>query len=248
MANLLDLLMGTKGGWNPDVPQAGVRPGYGLGTAEAIMPPVRSPYQRTLDPGETRTPSQLQEMLAEVILAAGSAAVPAAGPRGQARRAPGNRRPSYEVSGESLGTVFHGGKEKIRRINPDRLQYRDPGFYGRGFYVTQEPSYAKSYGSKMTRMTVDSTARVLKAELTPEKSDPGLVSAVKEHILQTGLPKAEARGKADAFRAEVEAITENPLNWKNAVDRYAEDNGFHVVSFGRGEIVVKDPSKVRIAE
>ena len=88
--DLLDLLTGTKGGWAPGVRQTGVRSDYGLSTATGISPGARSAYERTMAPGQRRTPEELQQMLAEVILAAGGAVVPGVGPKAQARQAPGS--------------------------------------------------------------------------------------------------------------------------------------------------------------
>jgi len=68
-------------GWNPDVPTEGVRPDYGLGTAQ-FRPMQKSQHERTLESGETRSPEDLQSMLAEVIMAAGAGASPVTGPRG----------------------------------------------------------------------------------------------------------------------------------------------------------------------
>jgi hypothetical protein len=83
--------MGTRGGWAPDVQQSGVRPDYGLSTVTGIGQTAKSPYERTLRPGEERSSEELRDMLAEVILAAGAGVVPGVGPKGQARRVPGGR-------------------------------------------------------------------------------------------------------------------------------------------------------------
>lgn len=94
MASLLQLLIGN--GWGDNVQTEGVRPDYGL-TGAQIQPAQRSPYERTMAPGETRSAASLRDMLAEVILAAGSGAVPGVGGRGQqsssaARYNPANYR------------------------------------------------------------------------------------------------------------------------------------------------------------
>ena len=95
LKDLLTRYLGT--GWAPGVQQTGVRPDYGLSTATGINPAARSVYERTLAPGEKRSAESLRDMLAEVILAAGSVAVPVAAPRGQARKSPSERpRPGME--------------------------------------------------------------------------------------------------------------------------------------------------------
>jgi hypothetical protein len=130
------------------VPQ-GVRPDFGLSTVSGIGQTAKSPYERTLRPGEARSAEDLQDMLAEVILAAGSGAVPAAGPRGQARQAPGRVRPGHEKQfeawfGDSKAvdargrplTVYHGGPETIREFKSGREG---------GIFLASHPSVAGEY-------------------------------------------------------------------------------------------------------
>ena len=81
MSGFLDSIREVIGnGWNPDVPTEGVRPDYGLGTAQ-FRPMQKSQYEPTLESGETRSPQDLQSMLAGVIEAAGMAALPGIGPK-----------------------------------------------------------------------------------------------------------------------------------------------------------------------
>jgi hypothetical protein len=120
VATLLDLLMGTKGGWAPDVQQSGVRPDYGLSTVTGIGQTAKSPYERTLRPGEQRSSEELRDMLAEVILAAGAGAVPGVGPKGQARRAPERIRPGYE---KQFSEWFRGSKVVNEKGEPLTLYH-----------------------------------------------------------------------------------------------------------------------------
>lgn len=74
-------LLGTVGGWNPDVPQAGVRPGYGLSTTDAVEP-VRE--GGGFAPGEADL-GDVRNTLGDILLAAampniGSAPARAASP------------------------------------------------------------------------------------------------------------------------------------------------------------------------
>ena len=141
----------------------------------------------------------------------------------------------YVTSGESLGDVFHGGKKKVRKIDEEKLQSRDEGFYGSGFYLTQNKETASHYGGTITRGRIDKSARVLRSALTIDKASPKLVKAVKDDY----IARAKSRGK------EKEAIAEiaewNHLDWKNAVDRYAERMGYDVIVHHSDEIVVKNP-------
>lgn len=151
MPSLLDLMMGTRGGWNPDVPQEGVRPGYGLETATGIGRPVRSEYQRTLDPGETRSPESLQAMLAEVILAAGSGALPGVGPKVPAKQAPGMRSISathpQEISVKQLRGELKGGSldwSPTPSPKPWTIRYPD----GTAFKRFENPTMALEWLAK----------------------------------------------------------------------------------------------------
>lgn len=155
-------------------------------------------------------------------------------------------KPKYEQSGKDMGELYHGSKERITSINPDRLQYRDAGFYGKGFYITKARHYAKTYGPVMNRLTLTDDARVLRSDLTPEKADPDLVRNVKQTLYDEGIAKARERGKESAFLDEINGITDSPINWKNAVDRFADIKGYDVVAHGDGEIVVKNPSVVNL--
>jgi len=105
-----DFLSGLKdligNGWNPDVPTSGVRPDYGLSTAQ-FQPMQKSQYEPTLESGETRSPEDLRSMLAGVIEAAGMAAVPGVGPHETGVRAPGRT---------ARRNVYHGTLKDISKV------------------------------------------------------------------------------------------------------------------------------------
>lgn len=82
MSGLLDGIKSLIGsGWNPDVPTEGIRPDYGLSTAQ-FQPMQKSQYEPTLESSETRSLEDFRSMLAELILAGGAGASPVTGPRG----------------------------------------------------------------------------------------------------------------------------------------------------------------------
>jgi len=130
--NILDLLMGTKGGWNPDVQQEGVRPDYGLSTVSAIASPAQSQHERTLAPGQERSREELLGMLAEVILAAGAGASPVTGARGvELARNAARVRPGGEAAfnrwfagSKAVGpggkpmTLYHGTSAAFTKFRP----------------------------------------------------------------------------------------------------------------------------------
>lgn len=148
-------------------------------------------------------------------------------------------------TGKDIGPVYHGGKTKVRVVDPARLQGRDYGFYGEGFYVTRAEKHARSYGKVVTKYEFSPDAKVLVSDLKPEKAHPDLVRRVVAHRRQKGLEKARARGKEAAFLEELRGITTSPLDWKQAVDEYASDMGADAVVHNDGEIVVKAPYRIR---
>lgn len=135
------------------------RPGYGLQCA-TVQPQAKSPYERTLRPGETRNLAELQDMLGEVILAAGSAAVPGVQGKAATRQTAARIRPGHEKQfGEWFGNskartlkgkpkdLYHGTNVEVKSYDPSRA---DVGaLYGPGFYMTENPKIASGYASEI---------------------------------------------------------------------------------------------------
>lgn len=119
MASPLQAIMAMLQGQRPQVTQ--VRPDFGLTGAQ--IGPQRSPYERTMASGETRSAQDLQSMLGEVILAAGSGALPAIGPRGQARQPPGGRLAKGIKGQNGTEIVGYDWRSKI----DDVVSQRDGG-------------------------------------------------------------------------------------------------------------------------
>ncbi len=67
----------------------------------------------------------------------------------------------FEATGSDMPPVFHGSKTKVREIDPSKVQRRDYGYYGEGFYVTSNPNTARTYGSKLSEYEIDPKAKVL---------------------------------------------------------------------------------------
>ena len=151
------------------------------------------------------------------------------------------RNPPWMIRGAEIGPVYHGGKSKITLLDESRLQARDYGFYGEGFYVTTSKSYAKTYGPRVTEFEVWPDAKILVSALKPQDAPRGLAEEVLNYIYKEGIEKARARGKEKAFVEHVRSIPENILEWKNAVDRFAVGQDFDAVIHSLGEIVVKHP-------
>lgn len=136
LTQLLTLLQGNRG-WGPDVQLGGVRPDYGLGAVTGLGQTAKSPYERTLRPGETRSSEDLQDMLAEVILAGGAGASPLTGLTGrqQARQALARSR-SF-----TSPVVYHGTTEPIEKFNVPK---------GRGTFFTDKPADAAVFAGSGT--------------------------------------------------------------------------------------------------
>ena len=119
-----------------------VRSDYGL--TGASISPQRSPYERTLAPGDKRSSGDLQNMLAEVIMAAGSAAVPGVQGQSVARRAPGMRAVSMthpgDLSIKQLRNDLKGGSLEWAPIpSPRQWMLRFPdGTALKGFQSADE--------------------------------------------------------------------------------------------------------------
>ena len=118
MAQPLDWLMSMLQPQNPQVQP--VRPLEQMLAGAQIRPLQKSPYEPTLAPGEQRSQEDLRRMLGDVILAAGSMAVPGVVPMqeqlARARYNPTNYRlPRNKAEREqSIGTYlgeFHPPKD-----------------------------------------------------------------------------------------------------------------------------------------
>lgn len=148
------------------------------------------------------------------------------------------------ASGAQVGSVYHGSKQRVDAIDPAKLQSRDSGFYGGGFYTTTNKEFAKTYGPRVSEFKFSPNATVLNASLEAKNAPAGLVEQVQGYEHLRGFAAASARGKADAFREYVKSIPENNMEWKNAVNRFAEAHGFDAVNYGAGEVVIKNPASV----
>ena len=122
-----------------------VRPDYGL-TGAQVLQTQKSPYERTLRAGETRSAEDLQGMLAEVILAAG-AGVSGAGRPPSVRP---NRKGVDVLADETGGPlkVFHGSPTGgFKRFDRGRggSNSGDPAAK-EGIFFTSSPGEAAFYG------------------------------------------------------------------------------------------------------
>lgn len=159
----------------------------------------------------------------------------------------GAGRAPWDLAGEDIGVVYHGGSRKVRRVDPALLQTRDTGFYGEGFYVTTSPEHARTYGPVISAFRFAPGTRILNSTLTPEEASPAFVALVKRALYDDALPMVKMRGKSEAdLHAEIAFITNNPISWKNAVTQFAKLRAYPVVRHSSGEIVVRDVSVLHV--
>jgi hypothetical protein len=157
---------------------------------------------------------------------------------------------AWDRTGKELGTVYHGGKTTVGEVDPSKLQQRDAGFYGPGFYVTKNEQYAKTYGNKVSQKTFNRDAKILDVDTIhpgyEKKVSPELQKEIEatERAYLAGLPKAQKN--PNLVNDYLELI--NPKSksfdlhsWIEAVNRHAEQKGYDAIRFSDGEIVVKNP-------
>lgn len=162
--NLKDLMAMLQG---QTVQPSTVRPDYGL--TGAMISQQRSPYERTMAPGEQRSAGDLQDMLGEVILAAGAGASPVAGPRGMELVRAARPRPNDSV------TLFHGTtRENAAKIEKGGFAEGGSNPYSGtprgalgGIYLAPSRADARNYSPDGTVVEV----RVKKALLKPDNTD-----------------------------------------------------------------------------
>jgi hypothetical protein len=156
----------------------------------------------------------------------------------------------WEKAGKDFESVYHGGKTKVGEVDPSKLQQRDAGFFGKGFYVTSNENFAGTYGSRVSKKTFTPDARILDVgTIHPQyeqKVNPELQKEIEatQRSYYRGLPKAQNDpGLVDRYMEMVDPKNKafDLGTWVESVNRYAEKNGFDAIRFSDGEIVVKNP-------
>jgi hypothetical protein len=203
LADIIAVALGSP--WNPTVKQTGVRPDYGLSTATGISPQQRSPYQRTLDPGETRSAGEVQDMLADVILAAGGVPGMASG---QARMVPGARR----------RVVYHGTTRDFDKFSLEAPKTTGGGLNKYGVSVSADPRVASRYAMDFSYPTQHEGANVRRLAITPKKTLK--LSAVEFERLQTLVGKLDRGEKLNEFQQ---------IDVENMVQRVGGKPGMHPI-------------------
>jgi hypothetical protein len=154
----------------------------------------------------------------------------------------------YKVTGKSLGQLYHGGPTVITTIDVTKLNQRDAGFYGAGFYVSKSADYAKTYGNRISRFMLADDAKVLVASLSPKEASAELVKIIMADQERFIRDAVKGRGKVVdefAMKWELNEIANDHTSWAHAVDGYAIRHGFDAIKYSDGEIVVKNAGALR---
>lgn len=152
----------------------------------------------------------------------------------------GSSHSDYTISGAELGTLYHGGKHKISKVDPEMLQSRDSGYYGEGFYVTTNREFSKSYGKAVTTVQVDPKAKVLNVGgLTRDKAPTSLVDNIRKDYIDriVRLRGEEFRGKAEK---SFEEMSKSPTQWPSMVNGFAQSANYDIIKFSNGEIIIRN--------
>ena len=150
---------------------------------------------------------------------------------------PGNK--SWFVKGQDFPEVFHGSKVKVQDLDFQELQRRDPGFYGRGFYVSTSKSYARTYGHVISRYRFRPDAVILEVPLAPWDAPAELLEEIRKSYVKRHRKAARERDRLEALDFEADQIKESAITWSWAITEYGQDHEVDAVSFGGGEIVIK---------
>lgn len=166
---------------------------------------------------------------------------------------------SFSKSGESISNVFHGSSQDIGEISLEKVGKRDAGFYGKGFYATTAPHYAKTYGETINKFEVSPKAKVLDVgTIHPEyekQANPELQKIIENRFADkiknskraqslTGQAKDKfVQGYVDTIRPKSGAFDLH--QWIGEIDSFADENKFDIVKWSEGEIVVKNPKVLK---
>lgn len=151
----------------------------------------------------------------------------------------------WERTGEQIDVLYHGGKEKIEKIDPSFLQDRDHGFFGEGFYLADSKEMARNYGPVITEFDVKNEANILspyKPGWTLNKGyDPeGAYDGFMEEILRFSHSIGKKRGRLDRWEEQETQIRTDHRTFIDWTDFYALEKGYDMIWWSGSEIVVKN--------
>jgi len=131
-------------------------------------------------------------------------------------------------------------------IDPESLNRRDSGFFGRGFYTTNQPS--DHYGKSIVHVQLKPDAKILNVgplnPTSPQSWHPRFVEWMKAGILKRkpDYPHIDE----DVARVTPGSKTFSHLEYNQEVGRFARSQGYDVVSHSDGaETVIVNPAAVQ---
>ena len=143
-----------------------------------------------------------------------------------------------------LRRVFHAGRFRIHHVDASKLQGRDEGYYGKGFYVSDSAKYVKTwYGPVVTAFNISADAKILWASVDWDSASYDLQKTISAQVKKL----LRQRGKESEFNKQIALLKENQIEWVHQVDMYAEDDKYDIVCFNSDEIVVKNLKVLKVA-
>jgi len=152
----------------------------------------------------------------------------------------------YTMTGEEhqkkFGVLLHGADGKasdygtrgksarIRTVDPRKLQSKDPGFYGSGFYTTtsKHKKYAQAYGDTISKSTLAPDSKVLMAHTHPLGTHPKLRQAIRKHMDNITGTEHDPQLSHDWEKTSYQSS-----EWVDAVNSFANHHGYHAIHWDR---------------
>jgi len=136
---------------------------------------------------------------------------------------------------EQREPVLYHGSDSQQIIGPLRVNERDSGWFGAGFYLTARPEYAQRWGKYVYQMSV------------PQGSYAE-VQVIGNYDKVKFIGKAE---QANQAAGGTEAWIENEVAWSNAFTKNLKQMGFigvrvHLDQNKDAEVLIFDPSQIQV--
>ena len=163
---------------------------------------------------------------------------------------------SYFHGTNDPGDLLHAGT-----FDPERLQKRDHGFFGHGFYLTDREEAARSYGKTVLRVTLKRETKLLLAlgpSPKPMSMSPSGRPAYHERMRSDWNERVFALRKGSRSRAQIaeqfdalydpESSEWDRLGWYKEVTNWASTTGSIDGVVWGSEVVIFNPSIIASIE
>lgn len=137
-----------------------------------------------------------------------------------------------DFSGKKL---FHGSSDVIDKVDPDKLQSRDAGFLGEGFYLTESDAMAKNYGSNVQEFypTAKKTLTMNIAQAMPIKNkiskNPEMAKEFTDWLTSNGYDSA---AYTDNNGSIIEMVTPDAIKGGDMMYKFTNVNPEYVETIG----------------